>query len=167
MKSASTLVSFTPGGFHLLQPQGSLLLPLPPLMPLLSPLTYRQPVLGLVHAVGVPGRSVGYLDARQLHVGRAAWPSCERLQQRRPLQRVPDAKVDDVDARLACEGLQQRTIGRHLAEGEVGSGVDEDLQAGFGNRHTEEQRRGVCEVTSAYGSCQGQLCACVALVLVI
>ena len=110
-------------------------------VPHLKPVPHLESLPRLSQAVClVDARHVRAVDAGDAQVRWAAGQHGERLDEGRPLHRVADAKVHDVEPAGAAGGLQQGTVARHVAKREEGRGADEDL--GEGEREGQGQGQG-------------------------
>mgnify|MGYP003702523391 CR=1 FL=1 len=78
-------------------------------------------------APGLPDGGGRVSDAGEPQRGRAAGARGERLEERRPLVALEDVEVDDVDAVLAVERLEDGLVGGEVGELDVGAGLVEDL----------------------------------------
>jgi len=78
-------------------------------------------------APGLPDGGRGVSHAGEPQGRRAAGARGQRLQERRPLVALQDFEVDDVDAVLAVEGLEDGLVGGEVRELDVGAGLVQDL----------------------------------------
>lgn len=78
-------------------------------------------------APGLPDGGGGVADASQAQRRRTTGAGGERLEEGRPLVALEDVEVDDVDAVLAGEGLEDGLVGGEVRELDVGAGLVQDL----------------------------------------